>query len=147
EPGYPDSWLNVVRRLFSLRLWQPALVVDGNGQPLVARMHRLVQELVTTRESERAESRRNSLVEHAVERCKFLKDGWLEWPNRWEIEPLRAFALALLERNHSRATYLANDSGLILHDLARYSDAESLIRRALAVDEQCLGPEHSWVAL
>jgi tetratricopeptide (TPR) repeat protein len=147
EPGYPDPWLNVVRRLFSLRLWQPTLVVDGNGQPLVARMHRLVQELVTKREPERAEKFLDCLAEHAVTRCEFLKERWLEWPNRWEIEPLRALAESLLERNHSRATYLANNIGLILLHLARYGDAEPLIRRALAVDEQSFGPDHSWVAL
>ena len=37
EPGYPDPWKNVVRRLFSLRLIQATDVMDADGQPLIAR--------------------------------------------------------------------------------------------------------------
>src|SRR6185295_575387 len=46
EPGHPDPWQNVLRRLFSLRLWQATGVVDDDGQPLVTRMHCLLQELM-----------------------------------------------------------------------------------------------------
>lgn len=42
EPGHPDPWRNVARRLFSLRLWHAMGVIDGDGHPLVAGMHRLL---------------------------------------------------------------------------------------------------------
>lgn len=46
EPGRLQLWNNLLRRLFSLRLLQPTGVIDGDGQPLLARVHRLVQKLV-----------------------------------------------------------------------------------------------------
>jgi hypothetical protein len=46
EPGYPDPSKNLLRSLFGLRLLQPTDVMDGDGQPRVVRVHRLVQELI-----------------------------------------------------------------------------------------------------
>ena len=45
EPGHPDPWKNVQRRLCSLRLIQATNVFGENGQPRVVRVHRLVQQL------------------------------------------------------------------------------------------------------
>jgi hypothetical protein len=46
EPGYPDPWRKVLRRLFSLRLIQATDEMDADGQPRVLRVHRLVQQLI-----------------------------------------------------------------------------------------------------
>ena len=46
EPGYPNPWKSLLRRLLSLRLLQGTGVTAPDGQPLVARMHRLVQDQV-----------------------------------------------------------------------------------------------------
>ncbi len=46
EPGYPDPWKNVLRRLLSLRLFQLTDVTDADGQPRVVRVHRLLQATV-----------------------------------------------------------------------------------------------------
>lgn len=41
QPGYPDSWKNLLHRLLGLRLLQLTTVADANGHLLVVRMHRL----------------------------------------------------------------------------------------------------------
>lgn len=81
----------------------------------LARMHRLVQEVVIQRARQRerpnarfARARRwihdvvfrngseqiddlqERIIAYAKSRCTFLESAWLEWNNRWEIEPLRA---------------------------------------------------------
>ena len=132
--------------LLGLRLFQSSGVMDSNGRLLVVRIHRLVQELVAQRggfEKQVLEK----LVGHAETRCEFLEEGWLDWANRWEIEPLRAFAVELLTRNHPRSSYLANGVAWRLYDLARYDEVEPLLRRALAIDEGGSGPEHPNVAI
>jgi hypothetical protein len=48
-PGYPDPWRNVLRRLLSLRLFEPVGDVDSEGQKLEVRMHRLLQEFARKR--------------------------------------------------------------------------------------------------
>ncbi len=40
-----------------------------------------------------------------------------------------------------------NDLGVLLHHKAQYVEAEPLIRRALAIDEQSYGKEHPNVAI
>jgi hypothetical protein len=46
EPGYPDPWKSVLRRLFSLRLFRLTDFVDDDGQPRAVRIHRLLQEVI-----------------------------------------------------------------------------------------------------
>ena len=43
EPGYPDPWKNVLRRLFSLRLLQATEARTDNGDVVAIRVHRIVQ--------------------------------------------------------------------------------------------------------
>ena len=47
---------------------------------------------------------------------------------------------------HPHVAFVLNDLGLLYHDQGKYSDAEPLIRRALAIREQALGPNHPDVA-
>lgn len=58
EPGYPDPWIDVLYRLFSLRLIQ---TTDSHGidhQPKFVRVHRLVQEFVRSKQRESTKKRR-----------------------------------------------------------------------------------------
>jgi tetratricopeptide (TPR) repeat protein len=146
-PGYPDAWQNVVRRMLSLRLWQPTAVQDQSGRLLVARMHRLLQEVMKVEAGSHKEELEAKLISLAKSRCTFLKDGWLTWSTRWEIEPLLALSEALLAREHGDASWIANSVGQRLRNLARNSEAEPLMRRALVIDEQSYGAEHPNVAI
>ena len=75
DPGYPDPWQTLLRRLLSLRLLQLTGVKDSGGNPLVARMHRLVQEVVKRGKEGSAEDLESALLEHIKARAAFLWDG------------------------------------------------------------------------
>jgi tetratricopeptide (TPR) repeat protein len=139
--GTRDPWQHLLQRLFSLRLLQ---ATAGHNE---ARMHRLIQEMlkldagtVTMAVRERA------LVAHVMARAKFLWDGWVRHEHRWELVPLVAFAWQWLERGAAEGAYLANQAFGPLRNLGNYAEAEPLLRRALAVDERSLGPNHPNVA-
>jgi hypothetical protein len=51
EPGYPDPWKSLLRRLFGLRFLR-TISPDGQGQPEMVSMHRLVQELIRQRQAD-----------------------------------------------------------------------------------------------
>lgn len=146
-PGYPDAWQNLVRRLLSLRLWQATPVQDQGGRLLVARMHRLLQEVMKVEAVAHKEELEDKLISLAKTRCSFLEKGWLDWANRWEIEPLRVLSEALLATEHGEASSIANSVGQRLVDQARFAEAEPLMRQALVMDEQRYGAEHLDVAI
>ncbi|MGH9966994.1 MAG: tetratricopeptide repeat protein, partial [Pyrinomonadaceae bacterium] len=146
EPGHPDPWLSLLRRLLSLRLWQPTNAKDQEGGLLVLRMHRLLQDVVNRRAVATSGMLEERLIRYAKERCTFLEEGWLDWQNRWEIDPLRALSEALLAREHEEASWIADSVSQRLFIVARYPEAEQLMRQALAIDELSYGPEHPDVA-
>jgi tetratricopeptide (TPR) repeat protein len=163
DPGHPDPWRNVLRRLFSLRLLQATGVVDDDGQPLVARMHRLLQDLVQRADWTRRGFWRRlmyGLLEKLVRRgifevvlntyvrlrAEFLWEGWVQHEHRWELKPLAACAWQWMERGNPVGTYLANQAYGPLLQLGYFRDAEALIRRAMAIDEQTFGPNHHQIA-
>jgi tetratricopeptide (TPR) repeat protein len=197
-PEVPNSAFHqTTETLLGLRLFQTAGVTDADGQLLVARMHRLVQELLARRDHltrvrlfsrsaglSNTTAEKNfffgrqvgeasttggdnsffgisagqnnsaasynsfweSLVQHAKGRCEFLEENWLDWPNRWEIEPLRALSEALLAQEHSQAWWIAHSVGELLFNLARYAEAEQLMRRVFEITEQSWGADHPNVA-
>jgi len=147
EPGHPDPWRNVLRRLFSLRLLQATGVVDGDGQPLVARMHRLVQELMRGEDAADAiPIFEPALLAHVKSRAKFLWDGWVQHEHRWELEPLAACARQWMERGSQDGADFAIQVCGPLHHLGNFAEAEALVRRALAICRQSFGPDHPDVA-
>jgi tetratricopeptide (TPR) repeat protein len=184
EPGYPDPWKSLLRRLFGLRLWQPTNLTDADGQPLVARMHRLLQELMKNDTSEITETEQ-ALMAHIKAQANFLRDGWVQHEHRWELGPLAGCAWQWLEQEGDVGPWLASQVGLLLRKLGnfteserlhrrsierthadhpnyagylhnltqvltatnRLTEAEPLIRRALAIDEKRYGPDHPEVAL
>lgn len=146
EPGYHDPWQSLIDRLLSLRLLQLTGVADPDQRPLVARMHRLVQEVVTRRDAFPADDLRRRITAHAEARGEVLQDNWLDWNNRWEMQPLTALSAQLLARGAAEGARLASRVAVGLLALARYAEAEPLFRQALALDEANHGPRHSHVA-
>ncbi|HYI63792.1 MAG TPA: tetratricopeptide repeat protein [Allosphingosinicella sp.] len=70
------------------------------------------------------------------------------WP---QLLPLLPHALLLFERTNDCGPYprqadLYDEYATLLHSLARYSEAEPLFRRALAIDEASHGPNHTRTA-
>lgn len=188
EPGYPDPSKNLLRSLFGLRLLQPTDVMDGDGQPRVVRVHRLVQELIRRDAGEEASHWHDALVTRATARSKALNSQWNERSHQWEISPLVAFANHLLDRADKDAPKLVesisewlwyydrspapelllrrslsqqeadvhtnpceiaitlSNLGVILIYQARFAEAESMMRVALAIDEKHRVPDHFFVA-
>jgi len=64
EPGAPDPWRRIERRLFGLRL------LTRGDTPRLARMHRLVGEVVAARPE--LPQRQQAVVAHATARGDFL---------------------------------------------------------------------------
>ena len=142
EPGYPDPWQTLARRLFSLRLLQATGVRGPDGGPLVARMHRLVQELVRRGEDAGANDLEPAVLAYIKGRSEFLRDGWVAHEHRWELGPLEACAWQWLERDSTDGAYLANQAAGPLMDLGKFAEAEPLLRRALAIYESVLDRDH-----
>ena len=155
EVGYPDPWQNLLRHLFSLRLLQ-CTGTDADKKPREARMHRLIQEVIQTSQDrfvkrflniKQIEELRIHLLEYAKGRMAFLEQGWLDWTNRWEIEPLWKLSSQMLLKEEADGTWMANSITVILFNLGRYLEAESLMHLALAIDEKRFGPNHPEVAI
>jgi len=71
------------------------------------------------------------------------------WPVLSPIAPhaLAAARYADAEHISEPTARLMNDLGLLYHARAQYIDAEPLLRRALAIDEDAYGPDHLNVAM
>ncbi len=147
EPGYPDPWKNVVRRLISLRLLQATDVVDADRQPRVVRVHRLVQELVRAKSEEEVKQRHGALVAHAFERSEEIEKHWYEPDCQWEIAPLLAFLDQLLDSKDSEAPRLVKWVFQWLGYFGTAMSPEPLLRRALAQQEADTNTEPTEMAI
>jgi tetratricopeptide (TPR) repeat protein len=112
-------------------------------------VHRLVQEITRQRLSD---SERHNTIDLAVA-LLYRALPLPEWDQKgWQLwEQLAPHCRNLLNRlgDHaleSKATLTMNRFALWLSNRAEYSEAEPLYRRALAIDEKSLGPEHPEVA-
>lgn len=139
--GESDPWTQLIRGLIGMRLFQPT------AEPRVVAIHRILQRALESELPAERDPLQRRLIVHAEARCDFLVEGWLHPSNRWEIEPLRSFAEELLTLNHHRASYVAVCVSVPLRELARYAEVESLLRRALAMDETSFGHDHPNVAV
>lgn len=144
EPGYPDLWKDVVRRLLSLRLLQATDVVDEGGQPRVVRVHRLVQELVLSKNvtAEARECLLTTIGEVAMVRSEFLVENWQDRDSWWELPPLLALAEEFVLAKRPQSVEIAKKVVSCLIDLAQITEGIHLGRAALAESERVLGPEH-----
>jgi tetratricopeptide (TPR) repeat protein len=143
ERGYADPWGQIERRLIGLRML-------SKGDDSLVRMHRLIQMVVTSRFLKRSRGTRQSeLINHANSRGRELWAHWADPTTRWEIEPMRDFALSLADSAEGLRAPLpdwvqkgAREGLLLLHtvhfplrELGRYEEARMLLRRALASKE------------
>jgi tetratricopeptide (TPR) repeat protein len=134
--------------LLGLRLFQPGEAVDAEGQLLIARMHRLVQDLMRQRAKPEDLTTMQQAVDALIdERDAALKQttSWVK--GRWELEPFNALANLWDESNHPRASWLLSQAGILSHELAEWGNAEPLMRRALAIDERSYVIDHPDVAI
>src|SRR6185312_303230 len=172
QPGRPDPWRAVQRRLFSLRLWQMTELKDANGEPLVVRMHQWLEinpkladsfaarlgvplmVLGNYGESERLQRRCLEKMDpedpNYTTRLGNLASLLYKMRRFTEAESLLREALTIDERRLGStdpkvATGL-NNLAAVLMDTYRLAEAEVLMRKALSIDELLLGPDHLDVA-
>ncbi|HUT33577.1 MAG TPA: toll/interleukin-1 receptor domain-containing protein [Planctomycetota bacterium] len=144
--GRLDPWAECWRRLLRLALFSRAAGEDA--RPRIVRVHRLVQDLIQRELSDADRAARHSAVDQlARERDAVLRKttNWQE--ARWELEPFDALARLWDETGHPSAAWLLNQAGHWWDNLAQYTRAEPLMRRALAIDEASFGTEHPSVAI
>jgi tetratricopeptide (TPR) repeat protein len=130
EPGHPDPWQSLLRRLFGRRLWQPTEAKDVDGELLVARMHRLLQELLKNSAGAFVETFEQELLVHLKARARFLWDGWVQHEHRWELVPLAACARQWLDREGDAGALLGSLVGVTLRKLGNFTESERLLRRS-----------------
>src|SRR5207244_4756442 len=123
----------------------PTSVVDVEGHPLVARMHRLLQEIVQIDVGEHLGTFRDHLNQHITSRAEFLWDGWVQPECRWEIVALASYARLAMKRDDQNATGLASLAFGPMQHLGDYAQAETLVRSALEIDEERFGAQSSQV--
>ncbi len=66
EPGYPDIWIKLLCRLISFRLLQITNQKDNSGRPVIVKMHRIVQQLVSSFFSDNELKTENAIFELSV---------------------------------------------------------------------------------
>jgi len=140
-----DPWDELCERLVRLALF--TRVEEEITSRRLVRVHRLVQDLVRDDLSEEELSERQQAVEQLVAiRADALKKT-TDWQNAcWEVEPLDALANLWTDMGNGKAARLLNEAGMRWRDLAEWSRAEPLLRRALVINEQTFGFEHPEVA-
>ena len=134
--GQCDPWTQLIRGLMGMRLFQPT------PEPHVVAMHRILQRVLESESPEGRGAMANTLIQHAESRARALKTEWIEWKNRWEVEPLRLFAELSLSNAGGHASMAANETAMRLADLGRFSDAELLLRHSIAAGSHDWGQSH-----
>ncbi len=152
RPGYEDSWNDVCRAL-----WKYGLVsrsertgedADAVSDSRIVRVHRLVQGLVRGKLAPAINAARQKAVDQLIDARDDELTSVIRWQEfRWELEPFEAMALLRAENGHLGAAWLLNQSGLRWSDIAEWSRAEPLYRRALTINEKSFGPDHHKVGI
>jgi tetratricopeptide (TPR) repeat protein len=136
--------------LFAYSLASPVAAADGQANVPAFAVHRLVQDF-TQRGLEEAQHKQ--VLEEAL---GWVDAGFVGSPQdvrSWAtLDPLAPHALALAWRAAEAGipeptARLMNQLGSLFYAKSRYAEAERLYRRALAIDEATLGPDHPDVAI
>ena len=146
-PGFDAAEADPFSALTELESY--SLVTRAADTPTFS-VHRLVQEV--TRRSLQGDPAHTALTE-ALQWIDAAFVGNAQDPRDWPVlDPLGPHARAVAA--HADATgipeptvRLMNQTGLLLSTKALYAEAEPLMRRALAIDEQSFGPDHPNVAI
>ena len=107
-------------------------------------IHRLVQAVLKAGMDETTKSQWAERAVRAVNRV-FPSPEFADWPLCNRLLPQALRCAALIEAwgvEFEGAARLLNDTAYYLYERARYEEAEPLYRRALAIFEKALGPEH-----
>jgi tetratricopeptide (TPR) repeat protein len=141
KAGHPDPWARLARRLDGLRL-----LVRGD-EPRLARMHRIVQDVVEARMApEELDRRRTRVTDYTRQRAAHLEEAWVNRENRWEIGPLCEYAVLLMDLQSIDGASLASDIAPRMHNLGNLAEARDLMCRAIAIEEKTFEPDCSALA-
>lgn len=150
---FPESLMppiekgEAVAALAGVSLVSPETLPDGTGGVSV---HRLVQAVMRARLGERAADVAAEAVELVAKAFPTNPSDVRNWP---ACEKLADHAIAVLGhvpddgKAATAAAVLANQLGQFAFGRATYSEAEPLMRRALAIDKASFGPDHPNVAI
>ncbi len=111
-------------------------------------IHRLVQAVLKHSMNKTTQRRWAERAVRAVS-AAFPAVDYGNWLHCQQYMPQVQVCKALIEEwnmTFPEATHLLTQAGCYLHDSAQYEQAEPLYQRAIAIDEQVLGPEHSDLA-
>jgi len=111
-------------------------------------VHRMVQAVLKSRMNDEERNQRAGQVLRAVN-AAFPLVEFETWPSCERLVPSAQACAGLIEDYglvDPAGARLLNQAGCYLDDRARYSEAEPLYRRALAIDEKVYGPDHPEVA-
>ena len=146
----PLTEVDIEHALIPLR--RDSLLAHRPGDPAdsAGRVHRVIQ--LITREQLSPEQQRATLLA-MLQGVNDVIDGNPADVRTWpKLEPLRPHWATLIE--HADRAEIADPTSLLMNELgqllkakAQYKEAEPLMRRALAIDEQSFGTDHPMVAL
>ncbi|MFI5459730.1 MAG: TIR domain-containing protein, partial [Isosphaerales bacterium] len=106
----------------------------GAGDERLARMHRLVRDVVRKRIGLGGGILREQAVhQHADNRGDWIKSHWGERGLAWELPPLRDLALARIDEGHRGGSLLADRIAKPLLHTGRMLDVRELWRRSAAM--------------
>jgi tetratricopeptide (TPR) repeat protein len=123
-------------------------LIDRDPRNRTIDIHRLVQAVVKDGLPENDKRQWAERAVRAVNRTFPLVE-FANWAECERFVPQALACASLIEGyglEFEEAGRLLNAAGYYLHDRARFSDAEPLFQRALALREKVLGPEHPSVA-
>jgi tetratricopeptide (TPR) repeat protein len=153
--GHSDPWTQLIRNLLGMRLFQ------STPEPRVVTVHRILHRVLETNLREDRAGFEASLLALVRERDAALKNSTCWESAHWEIEPFAALAWLWAEPArttpsalaecappiHPQAAWLLNQAGERRRELAEWSRAEPLLRRAITVAEGSCGHNHPNVAI
>jgi len=138
--GESDPWTQLIRGLIGMRLFQPT------AEPRVVAIHRILQRVMESELPEGRERIAALLAKHMKERAAAFGKV-INWQEAcWELTPVSALANRWADAGHSEAAFLLRQAGIYLNLLAKWVEAEPLMRRALAIDKANYGADHPEVA-
>ncbi len=131
-----DPWTQLIRGLIGMRLFQPT------PEPRVVAIHRILQRVIEAESPEGREQLEARLADHMRARVVAFQQTTSLVEARWELWPFGALAERWADAGHAKAAWLLNEAGSRWNDLAEWSRAEPLLRRALAIHEHSLDKNH-----
>ncbi len=123
-------------------------LLERNPNKKVLAIHRMVQAAARSRMSAEERAQWAEQVVRAVN-AAFPQVEFSIWDKCERLVPSAQHCAALVDEyglSFPEAARLLNEAGLYLKQRARYTEAEPLYRRALAIWEKALGPDHPQAA-